>query len=252
MIYSSAIFSSVEDTLEEAQLRKLNEIAERGDISSGDEILEIGCGWGEMAIFLATKYGCNVTGLTLSTQQLEEAQLRITKRGLQHKVKILLCDYRNIPLEKKYDKIVSIEMIEAVGHEYLETYFQTLSKHLRPSGKAIVQAISYPDNRYHAQLYTSDFIKEHIFPGGHLPCLSVMSAHAEKYNLVLSSVLDIGKSYATTLAHWSQNWESSYEKVLKLGYSHEFYKKYLFYFHYCAAGFQEKLLLDYIVVFNKV
>ncbi|QDZ18191.1 cyclopropane fatty acid synthase [Chloropicon primus] len=265
MVYSSAIFSQDSDevdgkssiltwdTLEKAQVRKLREIAERCGIEKDDDVLEIGCGWGAMAIFLATEYQCRVTGITLSTEQLDECNKRAREAGVSDVCKFLLCDYREIPTTGKlYDKVISVEMIEAVGHEYFDTYFGTISRWLKCGGRATIQAISYPDHRYESQLHTSDFIKEHIFPGGHLPCKAVMLKCATSHGLRIDDCVDIGKSYAVTLLKWRENWIKEQERVRKLGYSQEFYLKYLFYFIYCEVGFNEGLILDLILTFTKL
>ena len=269
MVYSCAIYTGnatdisddgddvlTFDDLEMVQMRKLREIVQRCGIQKNDSVLEIGCGWGAMAMLLAKEYDCNVTGITLSTEQLEECNKRARIEGVEGKCTFLLCDYRRIPQgagggKKLYDAIISVEMIEAVGHEWFGTYFQQISRWLKPGGKATVQAISLPDERYDQLLYASDFIKEHIFPGGHLPCLSVMLKHANTHSLHLSDCIDIGKSYAITLMEWRENWLQRYEEVRKLGYSEEFFLKYLFYFVYCEVGFNEELLLDYILTFTK-
>ncbi len=251
MIYSSAIYESAEDTLEQAQVRKLVEIAERCEVKEGDSVLEIGFGWGAMAILLATKYKCKVTGITLSTEQLEEAMLRVKRAGLQDRITLLLCDYRKIPGHALFDRVISIEMIEAVGHEHMGTYFETISKWLKPGGKAAIQAISIPDERYAAYKVSSDFIKRHIFPGGHLPCMAVMLKHSRTHDLTLCNITDIGMSYARTLKEWRANWEREEDGILKLGYSRGFHRKWSFYFAYCETGFQQRLLHDFILTFTK-
>jgi cyclopropane fatty-acyl-phospholipid synthase-like methyltransferase len=263
MVYSSAIYSPNSkvgetsdvltwDSLETVQLRKLREIASRCGIEKDQEVLEIGCGWGAMAIMLAKEYKCRVTGITLSTEQLEECNIRARECGVSDKCTFLLCDYRAIPaLGKLFDRVISVEMIEAVGHEYFDAYFGTISKWLKPDGQATIQAISYPDHRYNDSLYHSDFIKAHIFPGGHLPCMEIMTKFATLNGLHLSDFTEIGKSYAITLMKWRENWISKHKEIRALGYDEEFYKKYIFYFAYCEAGFNEGLLLNYILTFKK-
>ena len=266
MVYSSAIYTQDDpsldgedssvltwDSLETVQMRKLCEVAERCGVEEGDRVLEVGCGWGAMAILLATKYKCRYTGITLSTEQLEECKMRAQEAKVGHLCTFLLCDYRKIPVTGElYDRIISIEMIEAVGHEYFASYFEAISTHLKPGGLFAIQAISYPDYRYDSQLYTSDFIKQHIFPGGHLPCMKVMKDHALKNSLHLRDYIDIGKSYAITLMKWRENWVRSHKIIRKLGYSQDFWRKYLFYFVYCETGFNEGLIVDYIATWEKV
>ena len=261
MVYSSGIYTQddgisdssilTRDTLEAVQMRKLRKVVEMCEVQKNHSVLEIGCGLGAMAILLATEYACNVTGITLSTEQLEVCNQRAKDAGVSHLCTFLLCDYRNIERVGAFDRVISIEMIEAVGHEYFGTYFATISRWLKPGGKAAIQAISYPDDRYDSQLYTSDFIKQHIFPGGHLPCKRVMLECAGLHGLHLEDCIDIGKSYAITLMKWRENWVREHASVRKLGYSQEFWLKYLFYFVYCEVGFNEGLIVDYVLRFHK-
>ena len=248
MMYSCAIFEPGDD-LAAAQRRKLDHIIERAEISAEDHVLEIGCGWGEFALRAARTTGCRVTGVTISKEQLSVAQRRLHEEGLEDRVKFLLCDYRHI--EGTFDKVVSIEMIEAVGQKYLAGYFQTIGRTLRPGGRAVLQAISVPDERYAEYCNASDFIREHIFPGGHLPCLAAMREASEGTGLALLSSRDIGTDYAVTLEHWRAAWERNKGDVLALGYSEKFWRKYLFYFEYCSAAFQDKYIHNYIVTWMK-
>ena len=193
--------------------------------------------------------GCRVTGVTISKEQLVVAERRLREEGLEGRVQFLLCDYRHI--EGCFDKVVSIEMIEAVGQKYLPTYFQAIGKALRPGGRAVLQAISVPDERYDEYCAASDFIREHIFPGGHLPCLAAMRGAAEGTGLELIATRNIGPDYAVTLEHWRASWEQNKGEVLALGYSEKFWRKYLFYFLYCSAAFQDEYIHNFIVTWTK-
>ena len=248
MMYSCAIFERGDD-LATAQRRKLDYIIENAKISADDHVLEIGCGWGEFALRAARTTGCRVTGVTISKEQLVVAERRLREEGLEGRVQFLLCDYRHI--EGCFDKVVSIEMIEAVGQKYLPTYFQAIGKALRPGGRAVLQAISVPDERYDEYCAASDFIREHIFPGGHLPCLVAMREAAEGTGLELVATRNIGPDYAVTLEHWRASWEQNKGEVLALGYSEKFWRKYLFYFLYCSAAFQDEYIHNFIVTWTK-
>lgn len=253
MMYSAAIHTNNPDeTLYEAQMNKLDAIISQAGINASDHVLEIGCGWGAFAIRAAQRTGCRVTCLTISKEQLKEAEERVKKNQLSDKIKILFCDYRDCPGEGTYDKVVSIEMIEAVGHEHLIPYFSIISKMLKKGGRAVIQAICTPDERYAAYCNCSDFIREHIFPGGHLPCIEAILNACKGTGLVLTSKNDIGLHYAITLREWRKQWELKKDQVLALGYSEKFWRKYHFYFAYCEAGFEFKYVYNYQITFDKV
>ena len=201
MMYSSYIYAKGDD-LHTASTRKLATICQQLNINSDDHVLEIGSGWGGFACYAAKSIGCKVTTITISEEQFNEAQILIQKEGLQDLVTVELRDYRNI--NESYDKVVSIEMIEAVGHQYLDTYFNTIANALKPNGEALIQAITLQDQRYKQSLKEVDFIKRFIFPGSFIPCISVISAAAGKQALIMENLLDIGFSYATTLKDWRQ------------------------------------------------
>ena len=250
MMYSCAIFEQPGDRdLYSAQMRKLDYIIDQADIQASDHVLEIGCGWGAFAIRAAKTRGCRVTGVTISLEQLKYANAKVKEAGLQDRITLRLCDYRL--LEETFDKVVSIEMIEAVGHEFLPGYFRCVADRLKVGGKAVIQAISTTDDKYDEYCRSSDFIREHIFPGGHLPCMGVMQSCAEAAGLKVANVRDIGLDYATTLELWREAWEARRPEVLALGYSEEFFRKYVFYFVYCAAGFQEKYIHDFVITWAK-
>ncbi|GFH05862.1 amino_oxidase domain-containing protein [Haematococcus lacustris] len=236
MMYSCAMHAEG-DSLYEAQMRKLDAIIDAAGITAGQRVLEVGCGWGAFAIRAVQRTGCHVTGLTLSKEQLVEAEARVKAAGLQDSISLRFCDYRDCPGAGSFDRVVSIEMIEAVGHANLGTYFRQLSRMLKPGGVCVLQAICCPDERYTAYCRCSDFIREHIFPGGHLPCISACVEAAQGTGLSLHSSTDIGPDYAVTLREWRARWEARKDEVLQLGYSERFWRKYRFYFVYCEAGF---------------
>ena len=190
-------------------------------------------------------------GLTLSKEQLAEANVRIQEAGLESSIDLLYCDYRNCPGEGTFDRVVSCEMIEAVGHEYLESYFQTIGRMLRPGGQACIQAITCPDERYESYCKSSDFIREHIFPGGHLPSVGACVEASRGTGLALAGTQDIGPHYAVTLREWRKQWEENKEHIIKIGYSERFWRKYQFYFAYCEAGFDFRYIHDFHLTFKK-
>jgi len=255
--FGAPVDEGVELGLKESQHMKLDEIIRRADIQKGDHVLEIGCGWGSFAIRAAQTTGCNVTGITISTEQLKMAQERVKQLGLEDQVNLIICDYRKLGTEgSKYkagsfDRVVSIEMIEAVGHEHLPEYFQVINRMLKPDGRACIQAISLKNSRYKQYMATSDFIRRHIFPGGHLPCMDAVHWATEDTDLALLENFDIGPDYAITLRKWRENFVEQRDRVMSLGYPESFFRKWIFYFAYCEAGFEEKYILDYHLVFQK-
>ncbi|GAA4359231.1 cyclopropane-fatty-acyl-phospholipid synthase family protein [Kangiella marina] len=250
MMYSSAIFAEPNDTLEQASERKLKTICEKLDLQSTDNVIEIGTGWGGMAIYAAKHYGCHVTTTTISEQQYQFAQKRILEEGLEDKVTLLKKDYRD--LEGRFDKLVSIEMIEAVGHHYLDTYIKQCSTLLKPNGLALIQAITIEDRRYKQALKSVDFIKRYIFPGSFIPCVSaIVSSAGEKTDLRLINLEDFGESYAKTLEHWRHRFMENIETIKAQGYSEAFTRMWEFYFCYCEGGFIEKSISDTHLLFAK-
>lgn len=201
MQYSSAIFSRPGEPLAEAQLHKLNRICELLELQPDDHLLEVGCGWGGLAIHAARHWGSKVTAVTNSCAQFEFVHERIVREGLENRIEVVNRDYRQ--LEGSYDKLVSVEMIEAVGRNYLTTYFRKLNELLKPGGRLMLQAITIADQRYAEYSRSEDFIRKHVFPGGFLPSLSVIcDLMARKTDLVMRDLLDIGFDYADTLARW--------------------------------------------------
>lgn len=252
MTYSCAIFKTENEDLETAQLRKISSLIEKARIDGRHEILEIGFGWGSLAIEVVKRTGCKYTGITLSEEQLKFAEKRVKEAGLQDKIKFQLCDYRQLPSTKKYDRIISCEMLEAVGHEYMEEFFSCCESVLAKDGILVLQFISIPDQRYDEYRRSSDFIKEYIFPGGCLPSLSrVTSAMAATSRLCVEHIENIGIHYYQTLRYWRKNFMNKKSKILALGFDEMFIRTWDYYFMYCAAGFKSCTLENYQVVFSR-
>ena len=243
MMYLSAIFSDDNMSLHDAQINRLDEICNKLDLQPSDELLEIGTGWGGLSIHAAKNYGCHVTTTTISREQYNLACERVEKEGLSDKITVLFEDYRH--LNGKFDKLVSVEMIEAVGHQYYETYFNKCSDLLKPSGMMLLQAIMIADKQYEAAKTSVDFIKRYIFPGSCIPSVTAMQqAITKSSDLRLYDLNDIGPHYATTLNHWRKNIDENMDKIKKLGYSNEFMKMWEFYLCYCEGGFMERVISD--------
>jgi cyclopropane-fatty-acyl-phospholipid synthase len=239
MMYSSALYPSDDSNLNEGQLHKLHTICERLDLSPGQTLLEVGTGWGALAIYAAKHYGVNVTTTTISDAQYEFAVERVKQLGLEDKITLLKQDYRLLTGE--YDRIVSIEMIEAVGHEYLGGFFEKLQHLLKPEGRMLIQAITIADQRYDSYRKSVDFIQRYIFPGGCLPSVSEMTRHiAKKTDMVTWSIDDMGRDYARTLKHWHENFDAAYDKIKALNYGDDFIRMWKFYLSYCEGGFLER------------
>lgn len=239
LMYSSAIFERPEMTLAEASRAKLERICRKLDLKPGDHVLEIGTGWGGFALHAAGRHGCRVTTTTLSRQQYELARQRIDAAGLSGRVELLLTDYRD--LTGQYDKLVSVEMVEAVGAAHLDTYFGQCARLLKPEGAMLLQAITIADQRYDAALKEVDFIQKHIFPGGFLPSVTALTgAMTRAGDLRTLHLEDIGVHYAETLARWRANFLGQLEAVRALGYPETFIRMWLFYLSYCEAGFRER------------
>ncbi|RDI76723.1 hypothetical protein Vi05172_g13288 [Venturia inaequalis] len=274
MTYSCPIWlpkshpNSAAETLEEAQDRKLARFITNCKIKKGDRVLEIGTGWGSMAIKAVKETGCTVTSLTLSVEQKELAEDRIEEAGLSDKIKVLLCDYRalKIPQEGPFDKVISIEMLEAVGREYLTTYFECVDRLLKKEGGiACFQCITIPESRYESYSKSDDFIRRYIFPGGHLPSISQLHTSittGSKNSLVIDTIENIGAHYAKTLRIWKENFLREFDEKIKpaLLKEHEgmtkvdvetFRRKWEYYFTYCEAGFATKTLGDHIFTVSR-
>lgn len=238
MMYSSGIFENENTSMEQASIAKLDRICQKLQLDENDHLLEIGTGWGGFAIYAAKHYGCRVTTTTISQQQYDYAEQKIIDEGLQDKITLLCEDYRN--LSGQYDKLVSIEMIEAVGYEYYRTYFEHCSKLLKPEGMMLLQSITIADQRYQAAKHEVDFIQRYIFPGGCLPSVNVIANTVAAYtDMRFYQLEDIGTHYATTLARWRTRFFNNIEKIQKLGYSETFIRMWDFYLCYCEGGFKE-------------
>jgi len=239
MMYSAAQFLTADDTLEQAQLNKLQRICQKLDLKPADHLLEIGTGWGSMALYAAQHYGCKVTTTTLSKEQFDYTQARIEALGLQEQVTLLLEDYRD--LTGQYDKLVSIEMIEAVGHHFLPSYFKQCSQLLKPHGLMLLQAITIRDQRYEQAKSSVDFIQRYIFPGGALPSVQKMLEIVGKdTDMNLMHMEDFGLHYAKTLRLWHENFRRAHGRLTELGYDDYFLRLWEFYLCYCEGGFLER------------
>lgn len=239
MTYSSAYFSDPTLTLEEAQTKKYERLWGKLNLQSSDEVLEIGCGWGSNAIGMAERFGCKVTAVTISEEQYELAFERVREKKLGHLVTILKCDYRDI--RGCFDKIISIEMLEAVGHRYLEAYFNKITSVLKPSGVLALQVITCPDSRYEELRRGTDWIQKHIFPGTLLPSVGVINqAINGASDLTLVDLKDLGLDYAKTLNLWADRFNSKREEVMELGFDESFIRKWNYYLSYCEAAFDTR------------
>jgi len=243
MMYSSAIFEHPDMTLEQAQIARLDRICRKLDLKPSDHLLEIGTGWGGMAIHAARHYGCRVTTTTISRQQYELARERIRMAGLEDRITLLLEDYRD--LDGQYDKLVSIEMIEAVGHHYYDTFFGKCGELLKQDGLMLLQAITIADQRYEQARRSVDFIQRHIFPGSCIPSVTAMTQSITRASdMRLVNLEDIGPHYATTLRMWRENLLRNIERVRGLGYPESFIRMWEFYLCYCEGGFAERAIGD--------
>ena len=243
MMYSSAIFSPPDCSLQAASNKKLQVICDKLDLKPTDHVVEIGTGWGGFAIYAAKNYGCKVTTTTISQQQFDEAVLRVNAENLADKVTLLLNDYRD--LQGQFDKLVSIEMIEAVGHQFYDIYFKKCASLLKPNGIALIQAITIADQRFESAKNSVDFIQRYIFPGSNIPSITAMLTSITKVSdLKIYDLEDIGLHYATTLRIWRENFFANIDAVRSLGYSEEFINMWEFYLCYCEGGFAERALGD--------
>ena len=254
MMYSSGIFPTADSSMEEASLNKLKIICEKLNLSEQDNVVEIGTGWGGFAIYAAKNYGCRVTTTTISQQQYNLAEERIKQAGLEDKITLLLNDYRD--LQKNYagsfDKLVSIEMIEAVGWKFYDTFFSHCSSLLKPEGIALIQAITIADQRYDQARKDVDFIQRYIFPGSCIPSVTALvSASTKASDFSLIQAQDFGSHYARTLKKWHEVFNAKSEEVSALGYSDDFKRMWQFYLSYCEGGFAERSIGVNHLVFAK-
>ncbi len=239
LMYSSAYWVGDDDTLQAASTRKLELICRKLALSPGDHVLEVGTGWGGFALHAAQHYGCQITTTTISREQHDLAAARIQQAGLGERVTLLQSDYRD--LSGEYDKLVSIEMIEAVGADFQDSYFAQIGRLLKPDGLALVQAITIEDHRYQQALKSVDFIKRHVFPGCFIPSINAMLASKTRSSdLALVALEDFGLSYARTLQAWRERFLAQLVAVRAQGYDERFIRLWEFYLAYCEGGFRER------------
>ncbi len=238
LTYSSAVYKNEKDDLEIAQRNKFQELINLMNIKDGNKVLEIGCGWGGFAEFLAKNYDVNVDCITISKNQYEFTKMRIFNSGLNNKVNVKFLDYRD--LKEKYDHVASIEMIEAVGEKYMDQYFGTIKNVLNYGGTAAIQGIVIKDDLFERYRANEDFIQKYIFPGGFLPSIQFMENLIKKNELKLEKINTYSDDYARTLATWRKNFLGTWEKISQLGFDEYFKRMWEFYLCYCEGGFKSK------------
>jgi cyclopropane-fatty-acyl-phospholipid synthase len=250
MTYSCAVFQSPQQSLSEAQQNKLQKIIDKARLEPHHHVLEIGTGWGSFAIKAVQQTGCRVTTITISEAQFHLARERIAQAGLADKIEVKLCDYRT--LEGQYDRLVSIEMIEAVGHKYLPEYFKTCDRLLKPNGIMVLQVITILDQFYDRYRIGFDWMRKHIFPGGHLPSLQTMSHILTHHtHLMIEDLENIGPHYIETLARWEQNFRQAEPNIRNLSFDEEFFRKWVFYFGFCQAAFATRYVNNLQLVLTR-
>jgi len=250
MMYSCAVYPNTKSSLHEAQLYRLEKVCDKLKLKPDDHLLEIGTGWGGLSIYAANNYGCKITTTTISQEQYNLACERIKQEGLEDKITVLLQDYRN--LTGKYDKLVSIEMIEAVGHQYFDTYFKQCSSLLKPDGLMLLQAITIADQRYASAKRSVDFIQRYIFPGSCIPSNTAMlGSITSSTDMNVIDLDDIGQHYVRTLSDWRHNVFINVDKLKERGYSDEFLRMWEFYLCYCEGGFAERAISDVHILLAK-
>lgn len=237
MTYSAAYFKDEKASLEEAQYAKYDELCQSLNLQEGDHVLEIGCGWGGMAVYMAKNYKVKVTGITISKEQFKYANQRIESESLQNEIEIKLLDYRKIT--GQYDKIVSIEMIEAVGAAYYKSFFAKINQLLKKEGILALQVITSPDSRFIELKNSVDWIQKHIFPGGIIPSVGILNASINKASdLTMVGLKEMGLHYAKTLKIWRKDFNMKREELNELGFDNYFMRKWNFYLSYCEAAFK--------------
>jgi cyclopropane-fatty-acyl-phospholipid synthase len=255
LMYSAATFDHPGQSLHDAQVARLDNICRKLELAPTDHLLEIGTGWGGLALHAAQNFGCRVTTTTISREQWRLARERVREAGLEDRIEVLCQDYRDLTGDLTgdlngdhtgtYDKLVSIEMIEAVGHPYYDTYFARCAQLLKPEGAMLLQAITIADQRYERARRSVDFIQRYIFPGSCIPSVAALTASiARASDLRLFHLDDIGPHYATTLARWRQNFRANLPRIRALGYDETFIRMWEYYFCYCEGGFAERVLGD--------
>ncbi len=238
LTYSSAVYENPNDNLEKAQKNKYQKLINLLDIKDGNKVLEIGCGWGGFSEYLAKNYNVTIDCITISKKQFKFTKDRINYAGLNNKVNVMFLDYRD--LKEKYDRIASIEMIEAVGEKYLDKYFETIKRSLNANGAAAIQGITIRDDLFERYRSSEDFIQKYIFPGGFLPSLGFIKSLIKKNNLNLLKVNSYPDDYAKTLATWRENFLKVWGNIAPLGFDETFKRMWEFYLSYCEAGFKSK------------
>lgn len=250
MLYSAGVYKSGEDSLEQAQLNKMERLCQQLELKPSDKVIEIGTGWGAMAIYMAKNYGCHVTTTTISDEQYDYTKQRIEHEGLQQKITLLKKDYRL--LEGEYDKVVSIEMIEAVGRSFLASYVDKCNSLVRPGGRVAIQAITISDQRFESYSKGVDFIQKYIFPGGFLPSVTYLLGQTTKHSrLVLEDLHDIGLDYARTLREWLHRFNLAEHELTELGFDERFKRMWRYYLCYCEGGFLARSISTVHLTFRK-
>ncbi|MFP5342146.1 MAG: class I SAM-dependent methyltransferase [Candidatus Limnocylindria bacterium] len=249
MTYSSAVFESDHETLEQAQRNKYRRMAERAGLTEGMHVLEIGTGWGGFALYAAGELGCRVTTVTISAEQHALASERVAAAGLSDLVDVQLRDYRDI--EGQFDAVVSIEMLEAVGHDFFPAYFQAVDAALKPGGKASIQVITFPDAAYESQRRGANWIQTYIFPGGLCPSIAVMERAMHRTSLLITDIDDIAASYVRTLREWRRRFARRLDEVRALGFDDRFVRMWEYYLALSEAGFATGVTQDLQLVLAK-
>ncbi|MBR9788485.1 MAG: class I SAM-dependent methyltransferase [Vibrionaceae bacterium] len=250
MLYSSALYRYDNESLEQAQINKMDRLCQQLDLKASDHVIEIGTGWGAMAIYMAEQHGCQVTTTTISEEQHAYTKQQIEKKGLSDKITLLKEDYRN--LTGTYDKLVSIEMIEAVGKAFLPSYIKKCESLLKPGGLMAIQAITIADQRYEYYSNNVDFIQKYIFPGGFLPSVTSLTQATTKYSdFVVRDLFDIGLDYAKTLSEWHRRFNQAEQTVRALGYDERFVRMWRYYLSYCEGGFLARTISTVHMTFQR-
>ena len=242
MTYSCGFFESETDSLYQSQINKIDKILDKANIQENNHILEIGSGWGALAKRAVERTGCKVTTITLSERQHDYVKKLIESEGLKDNIDIKLIDFRKI--EGSYDRIISVEMIEAIGFELFNPYFSRIEELMKPDGTAVIQAITYPDENYETYRKGCDFIQKFIFPGSLLPSVASMENSINLTNLKLDDIERIGPHYATTLNLWNKNFNQNLDKIKEMGFDQYFINLWNYYFSYCEAGFTNNTIDD--------
>ncbi len=250
MMYSSGLYEADTDTLNKAQIQKVKQLVHHLQLVKTDHVLEIGSGWAYAAMYMAETHGCRVTTITLSEEQKSYIEDKIKEKGLEHLITVKIQDYRQMTGE--FDAILSIEMLEAVGHAFLRVFYETCHHLLKEKGRLVLQTITYPDDKYDTYCQETDFIQKHIFPGGHLPSLGILEAiRTTRTRFKKQEAINIAQSYAKTLAAWRKAFEASKETLLTLGFDTTRYRKWIYYFASCEAAFKTDYLGCYQIVYEK-